>query len=101
MQRIKSLDGLRGMAILLVLGFHFCGDSHYFFAPIFRIGWMGVDLFFVLSGYLITTILLNTRGQRNYYRNFYVRRFLRIFPLYYGFLAVFLLIDPIPNRYIP
>ena len=89
-----SLDGLRGLAILLVL---FC---HYaFFLPVrtrlgaslemlsFQ-GWVGVTLFFVLSGFLITGILYDAKGQRNYFRNFYARRTLRIFPLYYGVLAV-------------
>lgn len=94
--RVPQLDGVRGVAILMVLVAHFSNFGahdrtfgldrlYYFFA---ESGAFGVDLFFVLSGFLITGILLDTKHRtRHYFRNFYVRRVLRIFPLYYGFLA--------------
>jgi len=85
-----ALDGLRGIAILLVVFYHNFGFINYFF-----FGWLGVDLFFVLSGFLITDILLNTVGQPGFLRNFYVRRVLRIFPLYYLSLILFLLLLPL------
>ncbi len=77
-----ALDGLRAVAFLMVF-FH-----HYLQLPW---GWMGVDLFFVLSGFLITGILFDSRFDRYRVRNFYVRRTLRIMPLYYGVLIALLL----------
>src|SRR5690349_19538707 len=89
--RVPELDGVRGLAILMVLFYHTLirADNltssdflHALTSPA-RIGWAGVDLFFVLSGFLITSILLSTKAKPNYFKNFYVRRILRIFPLYY------------------
>ena len=62
-------------------------DIHY-------LGWTGVNLFFVLSGFLITGILYDTLHNEHYFRNFYMRRFLRIFPLYYGFLFLLMALAP-------
>jgi peptidoglycan/LPS O-acetylase OafA/YrhL len=84
-----ALDGLRGLAILLVVFYHNFGFINYSF-----FGWIGVDLFFVLSGYLITDILLKTVKSPGYLRNFFARRVLRIFPLYYLSLILFLVILP-------
>src|SRR4051794_24796932 len=87
-----ALDGLRGTAILAVLVCHYSALLPQSPAVgTLQIGWAGVDLFFVISGFLITGILLDARGTPNYFRNFYARRVLRIFPLYYGILAVTLL----------
>ncbi len=101
---IPALDGVRGLAILLVLFLHLAPFGHGLPAPtafvdkVFlhaaRTGWIGVNLFFVLSGFLITGILYDTKGSAHYFRQFYARRVLRIFPLYYGALAMFLIILP-------
>jgi peptidoglycan/LPS O-acetylase OafA/YrhL len=91
---IPALDGLRGIAVLLVMWLHMTilrGEHTWDWLlreGARSWGWTGVDLFFVLSGFLITGILYEARGQRGYFRNFYARRVLRIFPLYYGFLLL-------------
>jgi peptidoglycan/LPS O-acetylase OafA/YrhL len=100
---LPALDGVRGLAILAVLLFHFVAPTHPH-GPVdaaitwlFAYGALGVDLFFVLSGFLITGILYDSRADPAYFRNFYMRRVLRIFPLYYGVLAViFLAVPAIP-----
>lgn len=100
LEHIPTLDGLRAIAILMVVVYH------YFFAIVspefiniyFRVytswWWAGVDLFFVLSGFLIGRILINVKESENYFKVFYTRRFFRIFPAYYlilGLLILFLL----------
>ncbi|HET9626736.1 MAG TPA: acyltransferase [Kofleriaceae bacterium] len=97
---IPALDGVRGLAILLVLA-HNLNPFSNTGRPLERwieydsnFGWVGVQLFFVLSGFLITGILLDTRGAPRYLRAFFARRVLRIFPLYYGVLVVGLIILP-------
>ncbi|HKW15841.1 MAG TPA: acyltransferase, partial [Candidatus Krumholzibacteria bacterium] len=87
-----------GLAILAVMAFHFTlrvpdatpGDR--LIHRVLGAGWAGVDLFFVLSGLLITTLLLDAKDAPHYFRTFYGRRALRIFPLYYGFLAAYFLL---------
>ncbi len=90
-RRLAELDGLRALAILPVI-FNHCYPEQGWgrWTPFLgEAGRTGVDLFFVLSGYLITGILLDTVGGKHYYRNFIIRRTLRIFPLYYLCLALF------------
>jgi peptidoglycan/LPS O-acetylase OafA/YrhL len=98
--RLAALDGLRGLAIIMVLFVHFVGDAtphgavERMVVKVANYGIWGVDLFFVLSGFLITGILLGSKGSPTYFRDFYVRRTLRIFPLYYGVLALLFVVAP-------
>jgi len=100
-RHLATLDGVRGVAILLVLVHHFLqvADGDLYAVPrllqYFQFGWVGVDLFFVLSGFLITGILVDSRGSETYFRSFYIRRALRIFPLYYSVLIVALGVVPL------
>jgi peptidoglycan/LPS O-acetylase OafA/YrhL len=107
--RIKELDGLRGIAVLAVVGTHYfawiptpavtqghAGINLFsllfrFVIGVFRLGWLGVDLFFILSGFLITSILMDLRDKEHYFRVFYARRALRIFPPYYLGILVYML----------
>ena len=101
-ERVRELDGVRGISIIVVVAFHLLKRADYFtsnetlhfITRLSSIGWVGVDIFFVLSGFLITSILLRTKHEKNYFKNFYVRRSLRIFPLYFVFIAVILLLLP-------
>jgi peptidoglycan/LPS O-acetylase OafA/YrhL len=97
---LPGLDGLRGVAILLVIFFHLAqmkpvSKFDPYFYRLTSYGWSGVDLFFVLSGFLITGILMDAKGTENYFLNFYARRALRILPLYYGFFIGLLVIVPL------
>jgi peptidoglycan/LPS O-acetylase OafA/YrhL len=93
---MPELDSLRGAAILLVLFFHGFDYSlarlsvlpRFWVAGTQGLGWLGVNLFFVLSGFLITGILLDSSPRPDYFKRFYIRRALRILPLYYLVLLV-------------
>jgi peptidoglycan/LPS O-acetylase OafA/YrhL len=97
---IPALDAIRGLAIVVVTLYRFggggegaarCIEHHW----LVELGSRGVDLFFVLSGFLITGILYDAKGKEHYFRNFYMRRALRIFPLYYGAIAVSVFVIPL------
>jgi peptidoglycan/LPS O-acetylase OafA/YrhL len=93
--RFAPLDGLRGVAIAAVFCFHYRIEPH---SP-GEWGWVGVDLFFALSGFLITGILFESLGDEHYFRNFYMRRSLRIFPLYWGLWCVLLVLMLAQRRF--
>ena len=99
-KRIPAFDGLRAVAILAVVLFHanLLGDSQVpldqAVGKVLGFGWIGVDIFFVLSGFLITGILIDTRREPGYFRRFYARRALRIVPPYYALLAVLFFVVP-------
>jgi peptidoglycan/LPS O-acetylase OafA/YrhL len=103
---VPALDGLRGIAILLVLLWHAVFSmetSSRLVAKILAPGlltWSGVDLFFVLSGFLIGGILLDARASPRYFQTFYIRRAYRIFPLYFAVIALFL-VRHLPFRLLP
>jgi peptidoglycan/LPS O-acetylase OafA/YrhL len=102
---IPALDGIRGLAIVMVVSFHSgllvdgSNSGERLWLQLVSAGWAGVDLFFVLSGFLITTILLRNRDAPHYFRNFFMRRVLRIFPLYFGsLLLLFSLLTNLPHQ---
>lgn len=106
---MPELDSLRGVAILLVLFYHgffwsnndtgLHGLAKAFVAAT-EPGWLGVNLFFVLSGFLITGILLDSKSDKHYFRRFYVRRALRILPAYYGILLILFLAGMKPRAFL-
>lgn len=104
-RHLPALDGVRGLAVLAVMLLHFSllpigGSLDGVVGGVLATGWIGVDLFFVLSGFLITGILVDTRTDPRYFRNFYARRSLRIFPLYYAYLiALFVLLPALHPAY--
>jgi peptidoglycan/LPS O-acetylase OafA/YrhL len=95
---IRALDGIRGAAILLVLFYHLGNSVGAEFGVNSKLqvmaglGWVGVDLFFVLSGFLITGILYDSKTKPHFFKNFYMRRALRIFPLYFSALLFLVLL---------
>jgi peptidoglycan/LPS O-acetylase OafA/YrhL len=89
-----ALDGLRGIAILLVLLAHNFGRIPF----LISLGNYGVDLFFVLSGFLITDILLITRNEKSYFKRFFIHRILRIFPVYYLAILFFYTLAPLSDN---
>jgi peptidoglycan/LPS O-acetylase OafA/YrhL len=98
--RVIELDGIRGIAIVLVLIWHYAvillssppGSVFFYLQRGLSLSWSGVDLFFVLSGFLIGGILLDNKDASNYFRVFYTRRICRIFPLYFAWLLLFIVL---------
>lgn len=93
-KHIPSLDGIRGAAVLLVFFVHYGGGAKsanpvlHFIGVATQVGWCGVTLFFILSGFLISGIIWDSRERPGWRRRFYFRRTLRIFPVYYASLAL-------------
>ncbi|MBL8885028.1 MAG: acyltransferase [Phycisphaerales bacterium] len=103
---LPLLDGIRGLAILLVMIFHMSllsdrGGADSFARSLISGGWCGVDLFFVLSGFLITGILYDTKTSSTFFKTFYIRRALRIFPLYYAVVILSLIVLPAIATHLP
>jgi peptidoglycan/LPS O-acetylase OafA/YrhL len=106
-QYVPGMDGLRAFALAFVIAAH----TNNYYSPfpsgwldrsvafVLGAGWVSLDLFFVLSGFLITGILYASRGMRNRYVNFYSRRALRIFPLYYLYLALMFVWMPVRHEH--
>lgn len=98
--RFPALDGIRAVAIIMVFALHYGGGTHggALLGLINQIrlrGWIGVDLFFTLSGFLITGILYDTRTDSHYFKRFFARRSVRIFPIFYLVFSIFLILTPI------
>lgn len=98
---LTALDGIRGLAIFMVLIWHYGvtqsaatpGTMWSYIATALGLTWTGVDLFFVLSGFLIGGILLDNRASQNLFSVFYLRRVFRIFPLYFFWLGLFFILS--------
>ncbi|MBS1867856.1 MAG: acyltransferase, partial [Acidobacteria bacterium] len=106
--RIPELDGIRGLAILSVLCYHYismqgvttAGSLVDRLQRLVILGGTGVDLFFVLSGFLIGGILLDVRDSPRYFRTFYARRFFRIIPIYFAWISVYILVARFGGKYL-
>jgi peptidoglycan/LPS O-acetylase OafA/YrhL len=106
--RIPELDGIRGLAILSVLCFHYIslpgsatpGGIVDRLQRLVILGGTGVDLFFVLSGFLIGGILLDVKGSPRYFSTFYVRRFFRIVPVYFAWITAYILVARFGGKYL-
>lgn len=95
-KRVVELDGIRGIAVILVLIWHYFANQAFlaqggWLLHFTKLAWSGVDLFFVLSGFLIIGILIDEKGKAGYFKSFYLRRLTRILPLYYLLLLTFFL----------
>jgi len=107
-ERVPELDGLRGAAIFMVVVFHYLEQqgtvSGGGLTPILQrlalMGWSGVDLFFVLSGFLIGGILVDARNSPSYFRTFYTRRFFRIIPIYYLWILAYIVLVGVAGSYL-
>jgi peptidoglycan/LPS O-acetylase OafA/YrhL len=107
--RIPELDGIRGIAILLVVIWHYFVSASTaptetplaYVLTAAQLTWSGVDLFFVLSGFLIGGILLDNKNASNYFKVFYIRRITRILPLYFLWLLLFLIAPAIVTGFVP
>src|ERR1700729_866320 len=98
--RFPALDGIRALAVSMVFFAHYGGGTHGGFVlkllnRVRQYGWGGVDLFFVLSGFLIPGILFDTRNDSHFFKRFFARRSLRIFPVFYLMCAILLLLTPV------
>jgi len=98
--RFPALDGVRAVAVLMVFAFHYGGGAHR--GPLLKVadairlqGWVGVDVFFVLSGFLITGVLYDTRRDSRFFSRFFARRSVRIFPVYYLVALLLLVLTPV------
>jgi len=93
---IDQLDGLRGLAALFAVTFHYLAGpaakwrAAAFFQSLLEVTPISIDTFFILSGFLIGSVLLRAKNSGNYYKTFYARRFCRILPLYYAWIGFFL-----------
>ncbi len=105
-QRFASLDLMRGVAVLMILFYHTLDLNvratstafENFVAMCYQYLWSGVDLFFVLSGFLITGVLVRTPKDSHFFRNFYARRILRLWPVYYSVYGATTILNYVMNR---